>query len=113
MDSRALDAAVPFDVKQAESRPADYTAARAELITAIAVAMATRDLSQVQASKLLRTDQPTLSKVLRGRTESVSLDKLVAWLLALGRSVEIRVGQADLEGEGTLTAVVDGRANHK
>ncbi len=113
MDSRALDAAVPFDVKQAESRPANYPAARAELITAIAVAMATRDLSQVQASKLLRTDQPTLSKVLRGRTESVSLDKLVAWLLALGRSVEIRVGQADLDGEGTLTAVVDGRANHK
>jgi predicted XRE-type DNA-binding protein len=79
--------------------------ARARLIAAIAEAMAVRGLSQVQAARLCQTDQPTLSKVLRRRTTSVSLDKLVAWLLLLGRSVEIRVGETDFHHDGTLTAV--------
>jgi predicted XRE-type DNA-binding protein len=87
----------------------DHAVVRAELIAAIAVAMSRRDLSQVQASKLLRTDQPTLSKVLRGRTESVSLDKLLSWLQALGCSVEIRVGPTRRQ-DGRLTAVMDHRA---
>lgn len=80
---------------------------RATLITAIAETMSVRGLSQVQAAKLCRTDQPTLSKVLRGRTMSVTLDKLVGWLLALGRSVEIRVAQTNSGNKGKLTAVVD------
>jgi len=87
----------------------DHAVVRAELIAAIAAAMSRRDLSQVQASKLLRTDQPTLSKVLRGRTESVSLDKLLCWLQALGCSVEIRVGPTRQQ-DGRLTAVMDDRA---
>jgi len=82
--------------------------ARAILIASIADAMSKQGLSQVQAARLCRTDQPTLSKVLRGRTESVTLDKLVGWLLSLGRSVEIRVAEADSLQEGTLTAVAPG-----
>ena len=107
MDAREFGGAWPFDGKSGESSPEWHSRARAELIVALAAAMATRGLSQVQASKLLRTDQPTLSKVLRGRTERVSLDKLVAWLLALGRSVEIRVGPTR-QPEGGVLAVVDG-----
>jgi len=34
---------------------------------------------------------PTLSKILRGRMESVTIDRLASWLTALGRTVEIRV----------------------
>lgn len=82
-------------------------AVRARLIAAITETMAARGLSQVQAAKLCRTDQPTLSKVLRGRTQSVTLDKLVGWLLALGRSVEIRIARSDQRQKGQLTAVVD------
>lgn len=84
--------------------------ARSTLILAIADTMASRKLSQVQAAKLCRTDQPTLSKVLRGRTESVTIDKLVGWLLALGRSVEVRVGHTDLSGCARLRVSVDGRS---
>jgi predicted XRE-type DNA-binding protein len=40
-------------------------------------------------------DQPTLSKVLRGRLESVTIDRLAAWLTALGRTVEIHVRHYD------------------
>jgi predicted XRE-type DNA-binding protein len=80
------------------------------LIAAIADAMSARGLTQVQAARLCHTDQPTLSKVLRGRTESVTLDKLLGWLLLLGRSVEIRISGTDPNLGGTLTTVVDERA---
>jgi predicted XRE-type DNA-binding protein len=87
----------------------DEGSARPELISAIADALETLGLSQVQAAKLCRTDQPTLSKVLRGRTESVTLDKLVDWLVALGRSVELRVSRVDATQPGRLRVSVDGR----
>lgn len=75
-----------FDPAQAEE-----LLAKSVLIDAIADTMRRRALTQGQAAKLCRTDQPTLSKVLRGRMESVTIDRLAAWLTALGRSVEIRV----------------------
>ena len=83
--------------------------ARATLVSVIAGTMADRKLSQVQAAKICRTDQPTLSKVLRGRTDSVSLDKLLGWLLALGRPVEIRIGCCGAGNAMTLTVAVDER----
>lgn len=83
---------------------------RSKLILAIADTMASRKLSQLRAAKLCRTDQPTLSKVLRGRTESVTINKLAGWLLALGRSVEVRVGRTDLSGRARLKVSVDRRS---
>ena len=65
--------------------------AKSTLIDAIADTMERRGLTQADAARLCRTDQPTLSKVLRGRMENVTLDRLTAWLTALGRTVEIHV----------------------
>ncbi len=65
--------------------------AKSQLISAIDDTIRRRKLTQAQAAKICHTDQPTLSKVLRGRMESVTLDRLTGWLTALGRSVEIRV----------------------
>src|SRR5947207_1828244 len=84
--STEVDAMVQPVGQDAISRRKNQRSARTALIAAIAEAMVARDLSQVQTARLCRTDQPTLSKVLRGRTESVTLDKLVGWLLSLGRS---------------------------
>ena len=70
---------------------AEEAIAKSDLIAAIASTIERRKLTQVDAARLCRTDQPTLSKVLRGRMESVTIDKLTAWLTALGRTVEIRV----------------------
>jgi predicted XRE-type DNA-binding protein len=64
---------------------------KSSLISAIGDTIQQRDLTQQQAARLCGTDQPTLSKVLRGRMESVTIDRLAAWLNALGRTVEIRV----------------------
>ncbi len=72
---------------------------------------AEKGMTQVQAARLLGTDQPTLSKVLRGRTSSVSLDKLISWLVILGRSVEIRVYEPVAHTLPSLTANVFGSSD--
>jgi predicted XRE-type DNA-binding protein len=70
-------------------------AAKSALIREISETIRGRKLTQQIAAKLCQTDQPTLSKVLRGRMESVSIDRLASWLIALGRTVEIRVRPYD------------------
>jgi predicted XRE-type DNA-binding protein len=68
---------------------------KSSLITTIADTIKERELTEDEAAQLCGTDQPTLSKVLRGRMESVTIDKLAAWLNALGRTVEIHVRPYD------------------
>ena len=65
--------------------------AKSALIDVIRETIEQRRLTQKAAAKLCNTDQPTLSKVSRGRMESVTIDRLASWLTALGRTVEIRV----------------------
>jgi predicted XRE-type DNA-binding protein len=69
-------------------------AAKSSLIVAIKDTIARRKLTQQEAAKLCGTDQPTLSKVFRGRMDSVTIDRLASWLNALGRDVEIIVKPA-------------------
>ena len=66
-------------------------AVKSALISAIAETIKARKLTQAEAARLCNTDQPTLSKVLRGRMESLTIDRLTHWLTALGRTVEIRI----------------------
>ena len=68
---------------------------KSSLITTINDTIRARELTQQEAARLCGTDQPTLSKVLRGRMESITIDKLAAWLNALGRTVEIHVRPYD------------------
>lgn len=85
---------------------------RKVLIAAIHRAMRVRQLNQVQAARLCGTDQPTLSKVLRGRTTSVTLDKLLDWLARLGCSIEIRIGDQGALSRGLVTASSGTEAEH-
>jgi len=66
-------------------------AAKSSLIIALKDAIEQRKLTQREAARLCGADQPTLSKVFRGRMESVTIDRLASWLNALGRDVEIIV----------------------
>jgi len=68
---------------------------KSALIREIGETIQSRKLTQQEAAKLCGTDQPTLSKILRGRMESVTIDRLAAWLIGLGRTVEIRVRPSD------------------
>jgi predicted XRE-type DNA-binding protein len=74
-------------------------AAKSKLITAIGETINKRGLTQKEAARRCHTDQPTLSKVLRGRMESVTIDRLTAWLTGLGRTVEIHVRPYDAKAK--------------
>jgi len=71
--------------------PAEATTltAKSNLIAAIRETIEARKLTQAQAAAECSIDQPTISKVLRGRMESVTIDRLTMWLKALGGTVEI------------------------
>lgn len=81
------------DIGFSPAESAELTA-KSTLIVAIKDAMQTRRLTQQEAARLCHTDQPTLSKILHGRMESVTIDRLAHWLNALGRDVEITVRTA-------------------
>lgn len=94
------------DMGFSEPEAAELTA-KSLLIDAISDTIAQRKLTQKEAAKLCETDQPTLSKVLRGRMESVTIDRLAGWLTGLGRTVEIRVRPYNAhKKEGQLVAVL-------
>jgi predicted XRE-type DNA-binding protein len=81
------------DIGFAPAEAAELTA-KSSLIIAIEDTIEQRKLTQQEAARLCGTDQPTLSKVFRGRMESVTIDRLASWLNALGRDVEIIVKPA-------------------
>lgn len=74
-------------------RDAEESAVKSDLITLLSRAIRMNGLTQDQAAKLCGTDQPTLSKVLRGRLDSVTIDRLTRWIVALGGRVRITVEQ--------------------
>ena len=74
------------DMGFSASEAAELTA-KSSLIDAIGETIEQRKLTQKEAAKLCDTDQPTLSKVLRGRMESVTIDRLAGWLTYPGRTV--------------------------
>ncbi len=81
------------DIGYSTAEAADLTA-KTVLILTMKDAIGQRKLTQLEAARLCGTDQPTLSKVLRGRMESVTIDRLVSWLNALGQDVAIMVKPA-------------------
>ncbi len=66
-------------------------AAKADLIALLRREIGRRSLTQSEAAKLCGVDQPTLSKVMNGRLESVTIDRLAKWIVCLGCNVEISV----------------------
>lgn len=81
------------DIGFTPTEAAELTA-KSNLIIAIKDTIARRKLTQQEAARLCGTDQPTLSKVFRGRLESLTIDRLASWLTLLGRDVEIIVKPA-------------------
>lgn len=49
---------------------------------------------QATAAKKLETHQPVISDLRRGRLRSVTYDRLVAWLVTLGWSVDIKLAKS-------------------
>ncbi|MEE8276647.1 MAG: XRE family transcriptional regulator [Alphaproteobacteria bacterium] len=68
-------------------------AVKSDLITLLAHYIRVRKLTQAEAAILCGTDQPTLSKVLSGRHNAVTIDRLTRWLVALGGRIRISVSR--------------------
>jgi predicted XRE-type DNA-binding protein len=64
---------------------------RSELLMRIAAELAKRDLTQVQAAKLLHITQPRVSALLRGKIENFRLDSLIDFAHRLGLRVSLKV----------------------
>jgi predicted XRE-type DNA-binding protein len=63
--------------------------AKADLAIRIADAVRTRRLTQTAAAKILKIDQPKISRLLRGQLSGFSTERLMQFLTLLGRDVEI------------------------
>jgi predicted XRE-type DNA-binding protein len=71
---------------------ADEMERKVRLVSAINDTIDARGMTQVRAAEVVGMDQPTLSKLLRGRFRSISTDTLSDMLDALGRDVTIVIG---------------------
>lgn len=63
--------------------------AKAQLAYAISQVIDERGLTQREAAKLIGVDQPKVSHILRGRLADFSTERLMSFLTALGRDIEI------------------------
>jgi len=70
---------------------AEEMLAKAELAQKITAIIERRRLTQAQAAKVLGVDQPKISALKRGRLSGFSLERLMRFLILLGRDVEIVV----------------------
>ena len=70
---------------------ADDLLAKAELATKIIADIHRRRVTQGQAAAILGVDQPKISALKQGKLTGFSIERLVRFLLRLGRDVEIRV----------------------
>lgn len=64
---------------------------KAQLASAVNAIIAKRNWTQAQAAEILRTVQPTISDLSRGRFRGISVERLMEWLVALDHDVEIHV----------------------
>jgi predicted XRE-type DNA-binding protein len=70
---------------------ADDLLAKAELAAKIIAEIQRRRLTQNQAAAILRIDQPKISALKQGKLSGFSIERLMRFLLLLGRDVEIAV----------------------
>ena len=68
--------------------------AKADLAIRIAAAIRARRLTQARAARVLKIDQPKVSRLLGGRLSGFSTERLMHFLTLLGRDVEIVVKAA-------------------
>src|ERR1700758_2372295 len=68
--------------------------AKADLAIRIAETIRARRLTQTRAARILKIDQPKISRLLRGQLSGFSTERLMHFLTLLGRDVEITVKPA-------------------
>jgi predicted XRE-type DNA-binding protein len=83
--------------------------AKADLAIRIAETIRARRLTQTGAARILKIDQPKISRLLQGRLSGFSTERLMHFLTLLGRDVEIVVKRApSSRRQGRLRVVTVG-----
>ena len=70
---------------------ADDLLAKAELVAKIIEEIQRQRMTQAQAAAILGVDQPKISALKQGRLSGFSIERLMRFLLLLGRDIEITV----------------------
>ncbi len=80
--------------------------AKAKLVLIIEAVIKRQKLNQTRAATVMGVSQPDLSKLLKGRTQGFSIDRLLAMLLALGMDVSILVRPSATEASDLSVSLV-------
>jgi predicted XRE-type DNA-binding protein len=70
---------------------AEEAQAKSKLAIEIYLIIKARKLTQREAAKIMKTEQPHVSDILRGKISYFTIDRLMRFLLTLGRDVEIKI----------------------
>lgn len=70
---------------------AEELSVKSQLILNVQRLMKLHKLTQREVAARVGADQPTISKVLRGHLDLVTVDRLLAWLARLDQEVQITV----------------------
>jgi len=70
---------------------ADDLLAKAELAGKIIAEIQRRRITQARAAEILRIDQPKISALKQGKLSAFSIERLMRFLLLLGRDIQIAV----------------------
>src|ERR1700753_4130527 len=84
---------------------ADDLLAKAELAAKIIVEIQRRRLTQSQAAAILGIDQPKVSALKQGKLSGFSIERLMRFLLRLGRDVEMSVSGRSRPGSAAKLRV--------
>lgn len=69
---------------------------------AIAVTLRKRDLTQIEAAKIIGADQAKVSALLKGRLKGFSVERLIHFLVRLGRDVDVKISKSHRDRPGKI-----------
>lgn len=72
-------------------RDAEEHLLKAKFAIVINRIIAEKNLTQIETAKLLRIDQPKVSRLSRGQLSGFSIDKLITILILLNQDIEVNI----------------------
>jgi predicted XRE-type DNA-binding protein len=75
---------------------------KVEIAHAISTTIRKKGLTQAAAGEIIGVDQAKVSALLRGRLTGFSVERLLVFLIKLGRDVDIMISRAHKNREGTV-----------
>ncbi len=79
--------------------------AKAALMSQVVTLLRRRKLTQTEAAKVLRIDQPRVSALMNGKLSLFSTEKLIEFLTALGHDVDIVIKKRTTKRPGRVHVV--------